>query len=70
MSEIYKLQRNCITARDLHIKEQQKRIVELEEESADAFVEFTKNYDAIDGRSKLFVYALKIAFDNAKGGAE
>ena len=48
----------------------EKRIAELEEESADAFVEFTKNYDAIDGRSKLFVYALKIAFDNAKGGVE
>ena len=31
MSEIYKLQRNCITARDLHIKEQQARITELEQ---------------------------------------
>jgi hypothetical protein len=47
-----------------------ERIAELESESADAFVKFAKSYDAIDGRSKLFIHALKIAFDKAKGGTE
>jgi hypothetical protein len=52
------------------VNDYEKRIAELEEVSADAFVKFAKSYNAIDGRSKLFIHALKIAFDKTKGGAE